>query len=687
MVRAVGIAGASFLLAYAALSVVTGQRLAPLGDVAQLIPPLAYAGVAFWLARRGRGQVRVFWNMNAAHGAMWAAGQAVWTYSDIFGQGVPVVSPTDPIFFVSSVPLAAALYGRPERDRPRWLFDIVLLDLILITLFAAFIYTYFVVTIAVTDGSTEVYDANFRQLQNAKNLLLAGWAIAVWRSARSDAWRRMLGLYAAGLGAICAGGALPAIIDPAGSSIAGSLWDLVSMAPYVVLLLAAATAHDAKLFDPDDSAPALSKLPMVSLIAIGLLIAIPAIDEIARRLLQVPPGVETLRTRIALAWMIPFGIVVVAREFLSRRAFVRAAQDLRTTKLQLVQRDKLAAVGQLVSGVAHELNNPLQAVLGYAELLLAATPAVSNAEELRAIRDNANRAAGIVRNLLTFAGRSGSARGWLHINRVVRDAVAASEARLQTAGIELTLDAADRLPLVYVDHARLEDVIVNLIQNAEAAIAARREGRLDGAPVPAKARGEIRIATRVEGDPDRILVEISDNGSGLNDEDLLRIFDPFFTTREVGEGTGLGLSICYGIVRDHGGQISVESRVGQGTTFKVLLPARGQDDPLRVLVAHRDQTERDYVAAALTGWGHQVTAAEGTEDARTRLATGGVDVALIDYALMAADPAAWRMNAGAPGRQAALILMSEAAGTEGVAPPFELAALRGALRGVTKECV
>jgi signal transduction histidine kinase/ActR/RegA family two-component response regulator len=575
MVRAVGLAGASFLLVYAALSVTTGQRLAALGNIAQLVPPLAYAGFTFWLARRSRGQVRVFWNMNAAHGAVWAAGQALWTYIDVVGHGVPVVSPTDPIFFVSSVPLAAALYGRPERDRPRWLFDIVLLDLILIALFAAFVYTYFVVTIAVTDGSTEVYSANFRQLQNAKNLLLAGWAIAVWRSARSEAWRRVLGLFAAGLVAIFAGGVFLAIADP-GVRTAGTLWDLVSMAPYAVLLLAAATAHDEQLFDPEDSEPALSKLPMVSLIAIGLLIAIPAIDEIARRLLDVSPGVETLRTRIALTWMIPFGVVVVAREFLSRGALLRAAQDLRTTKLQLVQRDKLAAVGQLVSGVAHELNNPLQGVLGYAELMLAGRPEEAASEELRAIRDNANRAAGIVRNLLTFAGRTSSARAWQQINRVVRDAISAAEPRLHGAGIELTIAAADSLPLVYVDHARLEDVIGNLIQNAEAAIAARRDGQAGVAAVPATTPGEIRIATRTESDPDRILVEIADNGSGLKEEDLLRVFDPFFTTREVGQGTGLGLSVCYGVVREHGGQITARNRDSGGAVFTIELPVMAE---------------------------------------------------------------------------------------------------------------
>jgi signal transduction histidine kinase/CheY-like chemotaxis protein len=574
MLRTVGIAGTGFLLVYAVLSVATGQRLAALGAVAQLIPPFAYAALTLWLARRCRGQVRVFWNMNAAHGLVWGAGQVLWTYIDVFGQGVPVVSPTDPIFFVSSIPLAAALYGRPEHDRPRWLFDIVLLDLILIALFGAFIYTYFVVTIAVTGGSTDLYDENFRQLQNAKNLLLAMWAMWVWRTARSDTWRQMLGLYAAGLAVIFAGGVINDAVDPSGTHTTGGLWDIVFMAPYVVLALAAAWAHDARLFEPEDEAPALSKLPMVSLIAIGLLIAIPVIDEASRRLFGEFPEVESLRTRVALAWMIPFGVVVVAREFLSRRALIRAGQDLATTKQQLVQREKLAAVGQLVSGVAHELNNPLQGVLGYAELILASKPAALETEELRAIRDNANRAAGIVRNLLTFAGRNTTARGWQQINRVVRDAIAGREEQINSAGIDLRLEAADRLPLVYIDSARLEDVIVNLIANAEAAIAVRREGKSLSRAVPEKARGEITIVTR--SDPDRIYVEVSDNGSGLKAEDLPRIFDPFFTTREVGKGAGLGLSVCYGIVREHGGQIMARNGSVGGAVFTIELPVMAE---------------------------------------------------------------------------------------------------------------
>ena len=573
MLRKAGIAGAAFLAVYAVLSVAAGQRAIAFGDLAQLIPPVAYGAFTLWFARQSRGQVRVFWNLNAIHAFIWAAGQALWTYLDLFNRGgVPVITPTDPIFFASSIPLAAALYGRPDRDRPRWLFDIVLLDLVLIALFAGFLYSYFIVTIVVTDRREYLYDTNLRQLLNARNLLLAGWATWVWRTSGSPPWRRTLGIYALGLALTFVGGVISDAIDMDGD--AGSLADMIYMAPYVVMLLAAAASYDAKLFEPEEAAPALSRLPMVSLIAITLLVAIPMIDEASRRFLDVPETTTALRTRVALATMIPFGLVVVVRELLSRRALIRAGQDLASTRQQLVQHEKLAAVGQLVSGVAHELNNPLQGVIGYAELMLAGRPAAPQTEELRAIRDNANRAAGIVRNLLTFAGRNTAARGWQQINRIVRDAIAVRTPQLQ--GIDLTFDAADRLPLVYVDHTRLEDVIVNLIQNAEAAIASRHDGNALTRQVSDRARGEIRVTTRIEPEPDRIFIEVADNGSGLKQEDLLRVFDPFFTTREVGQGTGLGLSVCYGIVREHGGQIVASNAPGGGAVFTIELPVMAE---------------------------------------------------------------------------------------------------------------
>jgi two-component system NtrC family sensor kinase len=358
-------------------------------------------------------------------------------------------------------------------------------------------------------------------------------------------------------------------------------------------------------------------------------------------------------------------------------------ERLKTTQAQLLQAEKLSAIGQLVAGVAHELNNPLTSVIGYAQLLLeevreaeeAAAPApCGRSHDLRRIAEESERAAKIVRNLLAFARRQSAARAEQDVVDLMTRVLSLRAYEFRLNAIEVQSQFESALPAVLGDSGQLQQALLNLLLNAEQAMRARSVRR-------------ISVGARRVPDADAVELVIADTGHGIPEENLRRIFDPFFTTREVGEGTGLGLSICYGIVRDHGGQISVESRVGQGTTFKVLLPARTKDERLRVLVAHRDPTERDYVAAALGGWGHTVTAAESAEDARTRVAAGAADVALIDQAFIAADPAAWDDAFAARRGHAVLILMSEAAGTEGVAPPFELAALRGALRGISKECV
>ena len=571
MTRTVGLASVLYLAGFVLLSLATRQSNVWVGDLSQLIPPLGFAAIAWLVARRSRGQAQVFWFLNAAHGVLWAIGQGVWTYYDVVVGGVPIISATDPIFFLASLPLAAALYGRPERNRPRWLFDILRLDIVLIALFATFTYLYFVMSLVVTEGPEEVYNENLTQLFNVKNLVLAAWATQVWYTASSHAWRRVLGLYAVGLTLVFAGGLVHDAIDVFGSYTVGSLWDLAWMLPYVVLALAAAQAYDDQLFDTGEADASLARLPVVSLIAIALLVLIPAIDEVSRRLFEVAEVTQTLRTRIALGMMIPFGVVVFLREFLSRRALLRAGQQLVSTREELAHKEKLAAVGQLVSGVAHELNNPLQGVLGYAELM-ALSDQGAESSELKAIRENANRAAGIVRNLLTFAGRAAPARTWQQINATIRDAAHRRAPFLTQSGIRLDLHLAERLPLAYVDGARFQQVLVNLLENAEAAVAARRSGRIPATAVSASEPGEIAITTSRAASPDRIVIEIADNGSGVRTEDLGRIFDPFFTTRSVGEGTGLGLSVCYGVVREHGGLISGRNRDAGGAVFTIELP-------------------------------------------------------------------------------------------------------------------
>jgi two-component system NtrC family sensor kinase len=372
---------------------------------------------------------------------------------------------------------------------------------------------------------------------------------------------------------------------------------------------------------------------------------------------------------------------------------------LKTTQAQLLQAEKLSAIGQLVAGVAHELNNPLTSVIGYAQLVegeLRQAPAdepprsaTELASDLRRIAEESERAARIVRNLLAFARRQTAERAAQDLTDLVSRVLALRSYEFRLNGIEIETTFEPGLPHVMADGGHLQQALLNLVLNAEQAMRGRATRRLHfGARY-------VAVAGAVE-------LSLTDTGHGIADDNLRRIFDPFFTTREVGEGTGLGLSICYGIVRDHGGQITVQSRVGVGTTFSLLLPARadgavGADH--QVLVAHGDQTERDYLAAVLGGWGHRVSLADSAEAARERLRAGGIETAFVDRAFVAADRDGWRSARLTDGERASVVLLTSAEEDASVAiegaeeasavlpPPYELRALRAALRAVSKECV
>src|SRR5262249_22289104 len=281
-------------------------------------------------------------------------------------------------------------------------------------------------------------------------------------------------------------------------------------------------------------------------------------------------------------------------------------EQLKSTQAQLLQAEKLSAIGQLVAGVAHELNNPLTSVIGYAQLLeeelLASQDSVGPrspgqlAHDLRRIAEESERAARIVRNLLAFARRQTAARPPQHVADLANRVLSRRTYEFRLNGIALSTEFQAGLPPLVVDASQLQQALLNLILNAEQAMRGRSPRRLT-------------VCARFDDVADAVELSVADNGHGIDDVNLSPIFHPFFTTRDVGEGTGLGLSICYGIVRDHGGQILVESKHQVGTTFSILLPARVEPaapNGEEVLVAHADAGERDFLAAALTGWGYAV---------------------------------------------------------------------------------
>jgi two-component system NtrC family sensor kinase len=226
---------------------------------------------------------------------------------------------------------------------------------------------------------------------------------------------------------------------------------------------------------------------------------------------------------------------------------------------KLIHAEKMAAVGQLVSGVAHEVNNPLTAILGFADLLLENTELPEAVrKDLRVILQEAQRTKQIVQNLLSFARQMPPQRKPVHLNGILRRTVQLRAYDFNSHGVEIVEHLDESLPPVVGDSHQLQQVFLNIMNNAYDAV--RETGR--------PARIEIMTAslgTYVE-------VSFRDNGHGISQPD--RIFDPFFTTKEVGKGTGLGLSICYGIVREHGGEILCHNNTGaEGATFIVRLPA------------------------------------------------------------------------------------------------------------------
>jgi two-component system NtrC family sensor kinase len=314
------------------------------------------------------------------------------------------------------------------------------------------------------------------------------------------------------------------------------------------------------------------------------------------------------------------------------RASVLLIEDVTETRRlqdQLIQSEKLSAIGQLIAGVAHELNNPLASVLGFADFLAEAGQLPPNlVEPVRVLQHEAQRAAGIVKNLLTFARRQDQDRRRLDLGPVLQRTLALLRNELVGLKVESRLLIEPNLAPVHGSPNQLQQVFVNVINNAAQAIATTgRAGNVD-----------IRAHLWLDG----IAVEVADDGPGIPEDMQQRVFEPFFTTKPPGEGTGLGLSICQGIVREHGGRITVKSTPGQGATFTIELPASreapadaeaapGPAGPgARVLVIDDEPHILYYMRATLEAWGHKVeTANDGVEGLERALA-GGFDLIVTD---------------------------------------------------------
>jgi len=237
---------------------------------------------------------------------------------------------------------------------------------------------------------------------------------------------------------------------------------------------------------------------------------------------------------------------------------IKDIEAIRHMEKQMAQADKLASIGQLSAGIAHEINNPLGIILGYTQLLIRGEDQdTERHEDLRTIEKHVKNCKAIVEDLLNFARSSAPKKERIRINRVIEEVVEFFRHHGDVSGIDIRRVFDPAVPPMLLDEKKIKQVLINFLMNARHAVGDA---------------GIIRLSTRWDSEAGRVLITVADNGYGIDKKNLSRIFDPFFTTKPTGEGTGLGLSVSYGIIINHGGDISVSSKSGKGTVFTIILP-------------------------------------------------------------------------------------------------------------------
>jgi signal transduction histidine kinase len=573
------------LVLYSVASLTLKRDSEPLNTIGNLtqcvLPLLANAGL---LLNAGTPQWRrnLFWMLIAMSCTLWMVGQFQWTYHEVYlRKPLPDLNPGDILFFLRGIPMMAALALRPHRRRGEIQLRFGYLDFVLLFTWWTFLYAFAVLPWIYASPVVAQYNYNYNVLANVQNMVIVGGLGALWL-ASSGVWRIV---YANLFGGATLYLLSSLVINEAIAGrryYTGSLYDLPLLSHFLWFAMAGVIAfqnrdrldapyENASVSDADSTS---EENIWPARLALAAVISLPVCAIYTLRFSHDDPAVRDFRLMVTLIASVPLALLIFLRTHLADRDRSRllarseqSVENLKRLQAQIVQSEKLVSLGQLAAGAAHEINNPLAAILGFSDLL-AEDPTVPEKARATAskIRDQARRTKTLVGNLLSFARQVPAERTLLDINTVVNNAVQlrALDLRSGTTRIELQLESV--LPGVRGDGNQLMQVFFNIISNALEAMEAANGGVLTIKTIRDRAN---------------VVILFSDTGPGLKEPQ--RVFDPFYTTKPVGKGTGLGLSICFGIVQEHDGRILSYNRQEGGAVFRVELPAVMAAFPAREL--------------------------------------------------------------------------------------------------------
>jgi len=538
-----------------------GFGLIAASDLAQFALLLSGAFALIPLVRRSEGRARIFWALMATGTAFWLLYQGLWCYFEVFRrQNVPNLFVGDVVLFIHLVPMIAAMAIQPHVQQDQRNTRLGSLDFSMLLIWWLYLYLVTLIPWQYVYPDPATYEHNLNVIYLIEKLVLLSGLAVLWRRS-TGYWQSV---YANWFGCTLTYGLSSYIANWAierNVYFSGSLYDVplaASMAwvTWIGLRALDAAPQQKPTRNTNGHGVWAARLGMVAVFSLPLFAAWSAFDFAA------PQKIRTFRLLATLCTMLVLGGMVFLKQHMLDRELLRllktsqeAFENLTRLQAQLVQSEKLASLGQLVGGAAHELNNPLTAMLGYSELLTA-TPLNNEQRTLiHKMEQQVRRTRTLVSSLLSFAKQVPGEKTAIDVNALVQTAVKLYPPQLHGTSVQVRTELASNLPRVLGDSNQLLQVCLHITNNAFHAMAEKG--------------GVLCVATKTK--DDLVLIEFADEGSGV--QDPARVFDPFYTTRPVGQGSGLGLSVCYGIVQEHKGKIVCQNRPEGGAIFRVELPA------------------------------------------------------------------------------------------------------------------